>query len=201
MAKNSQATQPSEPTEELTGQAPQAADPVAASPATTITIQGLQFDVPAPYADGHVCDANEAIALNQVFAENIRNNFSARIKKLHEKLVEQNSGNKDVEFPEDVKAELRTQLAEYSAEYKFNGRRMRAEPIDPVGKEALKIARDIVREHLKKKNVDIKSLDEGVFDDLVDQVMEKYPAVREEAAARIAKAKSVASSVLESLSA
>ncbi len=46
-----------------------------------ITIQGANFNAPQPYDEGHVLTVNEASALNQVFAENLRNNFAARIKR------------------------------------------------------------------------------------------------------------------------
>ena len=46
-----------------------------------ITIQGMGFAVPIVYAEGHPLTANQAAALNQVLAENLRNNFASKVKE------------------------------------------------------------------------------------------------------------------------
>ena len=46
----------------------------------TITIQGVEFTVASPYAEGHTITEAEAKALNQVRAENIRNNCAGLVK-------------------------------------------------------------------------------------------------------------------------
>ena len=50
----------------------------------TINIYDEEFTVSTPYAEGHVITAAEAKALNQVRAENIANNFRAKIKAAKE---------------------------------------------------------------------------------------------------------------------
>ena len=45
-----------------------------------IIIQGVTFNVPTPYAEGHVLATNEASALNQLLHENLRNNFASKVK-------------------------------------------------------------------------------------------------------------------------
>ena len=44
-----------------------------------ITIAGKPFDVPHRYEEGHQLTAAEAKALNQIFWENLRNNFQVRV--------------------------------------------------------------------------------------------------------------------------
>lgn len=46
-----------------------------------ITISEKTFSIPQPFAEGHVCSANEASVLNQILAENCRNNFAPKVKK------------------------------------------------------------------------------------------------------------------------
>ena len=50
----------------------------------TITIQGGQFQIPMPFSEGHTLNGPEASAMNQLFAENIRNNFAGKMKKAEE---------------------------------------------------------------------------------------------------------------------
>ena len=45
-----------------------------------LTIGGDRFVMPMPYSAGHVCTEGEAHALNQVLAENARNNLSGKAK-------------------------------------------------------------------------------------------------------------------------
>jgi len=45
-----------------------------------ITIGGEKYLVPSPYSPGHVCTDGEANALNQLLAENCRNNLSGKAK-------------------------------------------------------------------------------------------------------------------------
>ena len=45
-----------------------------------ITIAGQTFAVLQPYAEGHTITEAEAKALNQVRAENVRNNMAGKVK-------------------------------------------------------------------------------------------------------------------------
>ena len=45
-----------------------------------IKVEGLIFNAPAPYRQGHILNENEANTLNQTFAENLRNNFAKKVK-------------------------------------------------------------------------------------------------------------------------
>lgn len=111
----------------------------------TITIQGLNFDVTAPYGEGHQITEAEAKALNQVRAENIRNNFAKRIKDAKEKHGD--------ELPQEVVQELTAAVAEYDASYEFtlaNTGNGAARVTDPVEREALSLARGAIRAKAKE---------------------------------------------------
>jgi len=133
-----------------------------------VTIQGRQFVIPAPYAEGHSLDAAEAAAINQLYAENVRNNFASRIKKAED----------DKTTPPG-----QTELDGYCAEYKFGFRQPGAPKLDPVESEARKLARVAVLESLKKKGTKAKDLAEGQLDELVKGAVAKYPVFREKAKA------------------
>jgi hypothetical protein len=58
-------------------------------------------------------------------------------------------------------------------------------PSPEVMREATKIARDKVREVLHRKRIAVKALPEGRFDELVRDVIQRYPAIRAEAERRV----------------
>src|SRR3990167_8246725 len=103
-----------------------------------IIIQGHAFVVPVPFAEGHSLSGGEASAMNQVFHENLRNNFAARIKKL------EGDGAIDI-------SSLQNELDEYAVEYEF-GVSQSATAADPIEREAMKLARQAVKAALKKAN-------------------------------------------------
>lgn len=133
----------------------------------TVTIQDKAFVIPAPYSEGHVLAANEAAALNQLFAENVRNNFAAKLKKAKE----------------EGKTLGQSDLDEYTATYSFGVRVGGASRLDPVERLAREMAEEQVKKMLKAKGVKIKDAEEaGKIDEFVDKLLEKYPAIREQAA-------------------
>ena len=95
-----------------------------------ITIQGVTFSAPTPYATGHVLTEIEANVLNQTYTENLRNNFAPQVKEAKE------AGTFD-------EASFATKFAEYAASYTFGatgGTRGPRGPQDPVGVVALNLA-------------------------------------------------------------
>lgn len=46
-----------------------------------IIIKKVEYTIAQPFAEGHVCTANEANALNQLLSENVRNNFAPKVEK------------------------------------------------------------------------------------------------------------------------
>ena len=103
-----------------------------------ITIAGETFSVPQPYSAGDVLNANEASALNQTYAENIRNNLASKVKEQKE------AGS----FEHDV---FQGQVDDYVSGYEFGVRTGGGRTGDPVQQEAMAIARDAVRRSLAKR--------------------------------------------------
>lgn len=136
---------------------------------TDVTIQGKSFKAQLPYAEGHVLTATEAAVLNQTRVENLRNNFASFMKRAAE----------DKESPRELGQD---EFDKYQAEYKFGVRQGGTRvAVDPVTREARAMASKAIKDALKKKNVDLKSLPEGKFDELVDGLLEKRPEFRQQA--------------------
>lgn len=129
----------------------------------SITIQGEEFEVSQPYAEGHTCSEAEAKALNQTRAENIRNNMAAKIKAaLKEAGTTTDAEGKEVQnpLPDSVMADLVAEVADYDASYEFTlasvggGRASR----DPIEIEATKIAKASIVASLKAQGRTLKSV-------------------------------------------
>lgn len=145
------------------------------SPRSDITVSGVVLSVPQPYTEGHVLRENEASVLNQTYAENIRNNFASTVKKAKE--AAEAAGT-----PIDTSA-LQSELDTYLASYDFGVRRVgtRAVSMDPVEREALRMAEEAVKAALHKKGASIKEVGRERFQELAQQVLEKNPQLRERA--------------------
>lgn len=116
------------------------------TPREAYTIAGETFNVFQPYSAGHILTSGEADALNQTYAENIRNNYAAKVKEAKE------AGTFDLEV-------FQANLDDYMGEYEFGVRRGGGGRVgDPVMAEALSIARDKVREALKKAGHNLKDV-------------------------------------------
>lgn len=108
------------------------------TPREQYTIAEETFAIPQPYTAGHALTAGEASQLNQVFAENARNNFAKKVKDAKE------AGTFDVQV-------FQGQLDDYLNEYEMGVRTGGGRTGDPVRAEAMNIARDQVRKALIKK--------------------------------------------------
>ena len=103
--------------------------------AKTKTINGVAFEISQPYEEGHTISAIEARVLNQTRAENIGNNIRAKLKEM------QDAGNSE--------DDLRAAVAELDGTYTFTASGTRAAAkLDPYEKEAVKIAREMLKLHL-----------------------------------------------------
>lgn len=140
-----------------------------------ITIAGIALSVPQPFSEGHVLRENEASVLNQTYAENIRNNFASTVKKAKEEAAANNA-------PLDP-ATLQAGLDEYLVSYDFGVRRVgtRAVSMDPVQREALRMAEEAVKAALHKRGTSIKEVGKERFAELAAQVLEKNPQLLERA--------------------
>lgn len=137
----------------------------------TVTIQGQQFTIPAPFLEGHVCKANEASALNQLFAENIRNNFAQKMKSA-----------KDAGQPQPGQSELDA----YAASYAFGVRAVTSKISDPVEREARNLVWAALKTRLAASGTKLKTLTEEQIEDLIVKALEKHPKFREQARAVVA---------------
>lgn len=127
-----------------------------------ITIAGRIFTVAQPYAPGPIeLTEGEAAALNQVRAENIRNNMATKVKEA------------TVDLPEDADApqEIVDAVAAYDAEYVFALRAAGApRETDPVQSEARKIARVTLTAAMKNAGKTRKDYSEDAYDAMLDKV-------------------------------
>ena len=138
----------------------------------SLMIQGVNFTVADPYAEGHKCTAMEAKALNQTRAENLRNNFASKVKA---------AKGEDGSINDKQVAALQSELDDYAKAYVFSvgvGSRL-----DPVQKEAKQLAVTLVDGAIAKKGTSkaayIEANGKDKYDELVAGVMERDDVVKE----------------------
>lgn len=168
-----------------------------ANPATgkiDFTIQNIPFEAAAPYAEGHVLSKQEAAVLNQTRVENLRNNFAGVIKKKLEALSKEEPPR--TELSDDEIAGLKEEFASYEDSYEFQGKRTSRAPVDPVKREAVRMAKDTITAALRGKGIEPKNLVEGKMEELISGYLDKNPQVLEEAKARVEAAKALANDAL-----
>lgn len=122
-----------------------------------LEIGNIVFEVEDNYNEGDTLSAAEATALNGLRRENLRNNFRKAVK---------DAGDEPTAEQID---ELKLKFTAYAEGYEFAGKRQAKTPKDPVAAKAFQIATSVVKQALRKKNIDIDSLAEGKFDALVAQ--------------------------------
>lgn len=107
-----------------------------------IIIAGNEFTIPQPFEAGHVCTEGEARALNQLLAENVRNNMAAKVK---------------------AGTAAAADVTKYAAEYVFSTASVPQAKLDPVENECRKLARAAIKTELAKQNIKIDQVDEGAL--------------------------------------
>lgn len=128
-----------------------------------ITIAGQSFDIGEdPFTEGHVLTANEAKHLNQTRAENIRNNMAKKVKELAEK-------------GEDATAIV----LEYASQYDFSSAvRSTRTPVDPVEKEALRLAKEQLRAAISAKGYKVKDFPKDQFDARAEELAQREDFIK-----------------------
>lgn len=117
-----------------------------------ITIKKVEYSIPAPFAEGHVCTQNEANALNQLLAENCRNNFSTRIKP-----------DADIPTQEEFDA--------YVAGYQFGVRSVAtSDPVEKVMRQMVEAKFDAM---LKARGSSKSALSKEEYKNAIDAAVEK----------------------------
>jgi len=155
-----------------------------------ITIQGVEFEVSTPYAEGHACTEAEAKALNQTRSENIRNNCA--------KIVKEAKTEHGDELPADVLKSVGQAVGEYDKDYQFTlasvggGRASR----DPVEVEATKIARAAITAKLKEAGRKVSDVDKDALAAKIAEVAAN-PKVMKAAKKAVVDRAALASDALE----
>lgn len=133
--------------------------PDGSVPTQQLTIQKFTFTIPAPYAAGPIeLTDGEAAALNQTYAENIRNNFAAQMKKAAEG-----------ETPKELG---QTELDVYVASYEFGKRSTGMRSRDPVGVEERRLAREAINALILSKGKKLKDYSTEQMNTMLGKVVE-----------------------------
>jgi hypothetical protein len=127
----------------------------------TIVIQGESFDISTPYAEGHALTEIEAKVLNQVRCENVRNNQAKAIKEAKE------AGTFDL-------ATAQSAVAEYDSAYEFSAGRVggSTRTMDPIEREAKKIAREAIKAQLAAQGRKLGDVDKDKLAAAIATAME-----------------------------
>lgn len=152
-----------------------------------ITIQGQEFTIEVPYQDGHTLNAREAAQLNQVYLENVGNNFRNTVKEMLE-------GGSTTD-------QIQAALDKYADEYEFGSRRSSGgtrKAADPVAKEMRALAKKALTEFFKKKEINFADLSSEEKEQAIKTYFEKHgDKVRAIAERRVADAADMAAIVPE----
>lgn len=155
-----------------------------------VTIAGKLFTIPQPFAAGHVLTEGEARAMNQVFSENVRNNTATKVKAALEGKAKE--GDPTAETIEQF-------VADYAAGYEFTiavaGERRSTDPLDI---EATAIARELLKDLLKRKGLSYTKVAAEVRDAKVAEIAGKDSVIAE-AKKRLAAKQKAAAAMLEGL--
>lgn len=155
-----------------------------------VTIQGETFTIPRPFAEGHVCNDKEADVLNQILAENVRNNRASFVKKAKDE------GKFNAE---EMQAEIDTYVSEYEFGIRRSGGGSSGPKVSPVERLANNKAWDIIKMALKKKGIKITSVSAEQKAVLVAQYLEQRPEIMKEAEKELAKQQKAAEQQLDDI--
>lgn len=147
---------------------------------TDITIQGLAFAIADRYEAGHTLTDNEAVALNRVRAENIRNNMAKTVNEAKEATGKESPTAEDV----DMKA-LQKAVDEYAAGYEFGVRTARTSGGDPIKRLAMEKARSIIKAAISKKGIAVSQVPAATISKLAADYLDANPKLLKEAAKEV----------------
>ena len=147
-----------------------------------IRVQGIIFDISAPYTEGHKLSAAEANALNQMRAENVANNVRPAVKRVAQELWGQDSLPGEQTVPEELFNNLQEKVTSYDKVYHFGMSGTRS--TDPVVAMANRLARGAVARKIKSEGMTVKEYRDqngkNAYRDLIAKVA-AMPQVRAEA--------------------
>jgi hypothetical protein len=161
-----------------------------------LTIQGVDFEIDAPYKEGYALKSNEASAMNQLLAENVRNNLASIVRnaklkaagwddsKIKASKVEQMTPVADgVTLSDDEITDLQSQIDEYVTSYEFGVRTGRAR--SPFEKAVEDIVTEMLDKALKANGFSPSKMlkeDRSKYDALYTRVLEANKEEVEKAA-------------------
>lgn len=143
----------------------------------SIVIQGITFQVPKRYTEGHVMSAAEASTLNQTLAENLRNNFARKVKTV--------KGEGDVTIDEATHTMLQQELNAYAQSYTFYSGSRSPRLVDPLEKEVRLEGEKVILQALNARGLSRSKVTPESFKSLVDNVISVDPSIRERARANV----------------
>lgn len=160
-----------------------------------VTIAGLVFPVSIPFAAGHVLDEAQAKQLNQVRAENVRNNTASAVKKL---AVDPEA--KTLEYTAEAIAAANDLVAKYDAEYVFSMAQAGPRRVtDPLEKECLSIARAHVTAKIKEQGKKVKDFDAEKLEAKIEELAQ-HPDIVKVAKTRLKEREKLSESLAMDLS-
>ena len=142
----------------------------------------INISVQEPYTEGYVLTAIEAAKLNQVYADGIRSSLMHKIKKIGDETSRASIG----------------EFQNFADSYSFAERTAKA-PVDPVTKEANKIAKEQVFAAIRKKGGNPADYSSDQISDYVTKVLAHKPEIMKEAARRIDSSRKIAGDLLDDL--
>ena len=148
-------------------------------------IAGHEFKITQPYTAGHTLTEIEAKVLNQVRSENIGNNVRKAVVEL-------------LEAQDTAGAEAL--VAERDAEYEFSTPSAGGRKLDPVEREARKVARDAIRAKLSDDGRKLSDIDKEKLEEAIDNAIEKNSWIMDEAKKRVNARKKFAEKAVDGLS-
>lgn len=163
-----------------------------------VNIAGVYLKITPKFCAGHVLSSNEAVGLNSALLDNIRSNFTSRVKIVK-------NGEEAELSPEKIQ-NLQKELDEYAKNYTFAPRRAPRLATGPILKIAKKLAEEAIKTALRKKNadrsakgedvIDVKSLSKDWWEKSIFSLFENKPELIEEATRRHNVAKNTAMNLL-----
>lgn len=139
----------------------------AQTPTRERSISDFIVVVPQPYVAGHVVTEGEASALNQTLSENLSNNLRQKLKDGQPIPEGSPEGTEPVPYTPEAAQAL---VNEYIAQYEMGVRQVGAgssRVVDPIEREARKLAKEKAKEIIKAKGLKLKDVDLGSISDSI----------------------------------
>lgn len=132
-----------------------------------LTIQGMKFEFEDRYAEGYVLNTGEARALNNLLRENLRNNFSSKLRTARENGL-----------PDET---IREMFASYARTYNFTAVSGELNNVTKLERMMRDMAKQVVEATAAKAGKSTKSFNDDQWDVAIAMVLRNRPDIRAEA--------------------